>query len=120
MSRIHRSLHATLMLACALGLAAGAVLAHGAEPLAANKSCMKFSGPVLMTYTNPQTIILHIIRGKVNAATTFTMAPTTTYTRNGSPATFADIRTDDSATICAVEQLPSGVLLATWVTATGP
>ena len=87
---------------------------------AANATCGKFSGPVLLTYTNPDTIILHIIRGKVNAATTFTMTLSTTYTRNGAPATFADIKIGDTATITATEQLPSGVLLACSVVATGP
>lgn len=99
---------------------ASAATRRDTTPAAANKSCMKFSGPVLLTYTNPQTIIIHIIKGKVNAATVFTMTPATTYTRNGLPATFADIKAGDAATICAVEQLPSGTLLASWVQATGP
>jgi hypothetical protein len=85
-----------------------------------SKSCMKFSGPVLMTYTNPQTIIIHIMKGKVNAATVFTMTPTTRYTRNGQPTTFADVKAGDGAIICAAEQLPSGTLLASWVAVTGP
>ena len=53
-------------------------------------------------------------------ATTFAMTPSTTYTRNGTAATFAGIRAGDTGTICAVEQLPSGVLLASWVEVTGP
>ncbi len=95
----------------------GVLAVAGAAP-AASKSCMKFSGPVLLTYTNPSTIIIHIIRGKVNAATAFTMTPATTYTLDGQPTTFGDIMIGDYATICAVEQLPSGTLLATWVAAT--
>ena len=116
-------------------LSAG-VLASAAAPLAlagtgspavavgsattAKATCAKFSGPVLLTYSNPQTIILHVIKGKVNAATTFTMTPTTTYLRNGAPATFADVKIGDTGTITAVEQLPSGTLLACSVVVTGP
>ncbi len=100
-----------------LGLTlATATVAHvGGKP-----PCAKFSGWVLMSYSNPQTIILHVVRGKVNAATTFTMTASTVYTRNGAPATFADIRTGDSGTISAIEELPSGALLACAVTVTGP
>ena len=110
-------------LAAALLLPASLAGAHArgitaAKP--ASASCGKFSGTVVLTYTNPDTIILHIIKGKVNAATTFTMAPSTTYTRNETPATFADIRIGDSGTITATEQLPSGVLLACSVIVTGP
>ena len=86
----------------------------------ASASCGKFSGTVVLTYTSPDTIILHIIKGKVNAATTFTLAPSTTYTRNGAPAAFADIKVGDTGTITATEQLPSGVLLACSVVVTGP
>ncbi len=78
----------------------------------ANAGCGKFSGTVLLTYSNPQTIILHIIKGKVNAPTTFTMTPTTSYLRNGVSASFADIKIGDTGTITATEQLPSGTLLA--------
>ena len=110
-----------LMLAGILGVA-GVAMAFRADSgvSAAAKSCMKFSGPVLMTYTNPQTIIIHIIKGKVNAATVFTMTPATAYTLNGQPALFADVQIGDDVTICAVEQRPSGTLLANWVDATGP
>jgi hypothetical protein len=59
-------------------------------------------------------------KGKVNAATVFTMTPTITYALNGQLATFEDVVVGDYATICAVEQLPDGTLLASWVTATGP
>ena len=120
-TRLPATLVALFVVACLIGVAAAsAAPRHDAAPAAATKPCAKFSGPVLLTYTNPQTIIIHIIKGKVNAATVFTMTPTTTYTRNGQPAAFADIKAGDSATICAVEQLPSGVLLASWVQATGP
>ena len=122
-----RRIHA---MAIVLGLAAtmlvpSSLAAASARPAstanaAKATTCGKFSGPVLLTDTNPDTIILHIIRGKVNAATTFTMTPSTTYTRNGAPATFADIKIGDTATITATEQLPSGVLLACSVVATGP
>lgn len=98
---------------------AGLLAVAGTAP-AASKSCMKFSGAVVLTYPNPATIIIHIIKGKVNAATVFTMTPTTTYTLNGQPAAFEDIVVGDYATICAVEQLPNGTLLASWVNATGP
>jgi hypothetical protein len=81
--------------------------------------CGSFSGTVLLTYSNPQTIILHIIRGKVNAPTTFTMTPMTGYTRNQTPATFADIRIGDTGTITAQPQSPSGVLLACTVSVSG-
>ena len=56
----------------------------------------------------------------MNAATVFTMTPTTTYALNGQPAIFEDVVVGDYATICAVEQLPNGTLLASWVNATGP
>jgi hypothetical protein len=105
-------------------LAPGSLAAtHGRQAASArpaSASCGKFSGTVVLTYTNPDTIILHIIKGKVNAATTFTMTPSTTYLHNGTPATFADIKIGDVGTISATEQLPSGVLLACSVVVTGP
>ncbi len=107
--------HAMFPLALIL---AGLFAVAGVAP-AATKSCMKFSGTVLLTYANPPTIIIHIIKGKVNAATVFTMTPTTVYALNGQPATFDDVLVGDYATICAVEQLPSGTLLANWVDVTG-
>ena len=107
----------------AAGLAAAALAVAVAPPVlaasastsastAAASQCRKFSGTVVLTYSNPDTIILHVIKGKVNAATTFTMTPTTTYLRNGAPATFADVRIGDTGTIAAQEQLRSGILLA--------
>jgi hypothetical protein len=99
---------------------AGAHARQVAATKPASASCGKFSGTVVLTYTNPDTIILHIIKGKVNAATTFTMTPSTTYLHNGAPATFADIKIGDVGTITATEQLPSGVLLACSVVVTGP
>ena len=75
---------------------------------------------MLLTYSNPQTIILHVSKGKVNAATAFTMTPTTTYVRNGAAASFADIKIGDTGTITATEQLPSGTLLTCSVVVTGP
>ena len=120
-NRISTTLIAAMLVACVVGAAAAsAAPPHDATAAASTKPCAKFSGPVLLTYAAPQTIIIHIIKGKVNAATVFTMTPTTAYTRNGQPATFADIKVGDTATICAVEQLPSGTLLASWVQATGP
>jgi hypothetical protein len=114
-----RRITTTLVLA---GLLAAATLVTptfaGARSSA--PTCGKFSGTVLLTYSNPQTIILHIIRGKVNAPTTFTMTSSTSYTRNGQPASFADIKIGDTGTITATEQLPSGTLLACTVTMTGP
>ncbi len=103
-------------------IAAPLGLAGTAAPSAsvASQRCAKYSGTVLLTYSNPQTIILHVIRGKVNAATTFTMTPATTYSRNGSSATFADVKIGDTGTITATEQLPSGTLLACSVTVSGP
>jgi hypothetical protein len=83
-------------------------------------SCAKFSGTVLLTYTNPDTIILHVIRGKVNAPTTFTMTSNTSYTRNGLPSSFAAVKIGDTGTITATEILPSGTLLACAVDLTGP
>ncbi len=84
------------------------------------RSCAKFSGTVNLTYTNPDTIILHVIKGKINAATTFTMTASTVYVRNGQPATFASITIGDTGYITATEQLPSGTLLACSVVMTGP
>jgi hypothetical protein len=89
-------------------------------PAPPRRTAASYSGTVLLTYTNPQTIILHIIQGKVNAATTFTMTPTTSYTRNGQPAGFAGIKIGDTGTIAATAQMPSGTLLARTVTMTGP
>ena len=115
------ALIAILLVACVVGAAVvSAAPQRDATPAASTKPCARFNGPVLLTYANPQTIVIHIIKGKVNAATVFTMTATTAYTRNGQPATFADIKVGDSATICAVEQLPSGTLLASWVQAIGP
>ena len=99
---------------------AGAHARQVAATKPASAGCGKFSGTVVLTYTNPDTIILHIIKGKVNAATTFTMTQSTTYLRNGKPATFAEIKIGDVGTITATEQLPSGVLLACSVVVTGP
>ena len=119
--RVPAAIRVSVLLAGIVGLLAvvGTSWSDTALPAGA-KPCAKFAGPVLMTYSSPQTIIIHIIKGKVNAATVFTMTPATAYTRNGLPATFADIKAGDNATICAVEQLPSGTLLASWVEATGP
>ena len=110
-----------------LVLAAAAVPAvASAQPTSAvakgssAKGCGKFNGTVLLTYTNPDTIILHVVQGKVNAATTFTMTPSTVYIRNGQPSTFAGIKVGDTGTITATEQLPSGTLLACSVVVTGP
>ena len=100
--------------------AAAAQSPVGPASAGAAKGCAKFSGTVNLTYTNPDTIILHVIQGKVNAATTFTMTPSTVYTRNGQPATFASIKIGDTGYITATEQLPSGVLLACSVVMTGP
>jgi hypothetical protein len=92
----------------------------GPSAAAARSTCGKFSGTVVLTYHNPDTIVLHIIKGKVNAATPFTMTPQTTYQRNGQPATFDDVKIGDVGTITATEQLPSGVLLACTVSVSGP
>jgi hypothetical protein len=96
--------------------------AAGAAPGAAAKpaKCAAFAGTVLLTYSHPDTIILHIIRGKVNAPTTFTMTPQTLYQRNGQPAAFDDIQIGDVGTLTATEQLPSGTLLTCTVDVTGP
>lgn len=103
-----------------IGLLAAALLTPALAGARASSACGKFSGTVLLTYSSPQTIILHVIKGKVNAPTTFTMTPTTSYLRNGQPAAFADIKISDTGTITATEQLPSGTLLACSVTMTGP
>ena len=113
-----RRIAAPLLVSALLGAALLTPGLVGAR--AATSTCGKFSGTVVLTYSNPQTIVLHIIKGKVNAATTFTMTPTTSYTRNGQPATFAAIKNGDTGTIAATEQLPSGTLLACSVTMTGP
>jgi hypothetical protein len=113
-----RSIVLTLALGALLAGLSVPALAQARQP--ANASCGKFNGTVLLTYSNPQTIILHIIKGKVNAPTTFTMTPTTSYLRNGVPVGFADIKIGDTGTITATEQLPSGTLLASSVTMTGP
>ena len=104
----------------ALALIPSLASAGSATPAKPPQNCAKFSGTVVLTYTNPDTIILHIIKGKVNAATTFTMTPTTAYQRNSQPASFADIKIGDTGTITATEQLPSGTLNACSVNMTGP
>ena len=91
----------------------------GARSSAPSSHCLKFSGTVVLTYGNPDTIILHIIKGKVNAATTFTMMEATTYVRNGQSATFSALKIGDTGSITATEQLPSGILLACSVAMTG-
>jgi hypothetical protein len=115
----HRQLAAAGLAAAALATVA-TPLALAAPVGAGAAQCAKFSGTVLLTYSNPQTIILHVIKGKVNAATTFTMTPTTTFLRNGAPATFADVRIGDAGTITAQAQQPSGTLLACSVAVSGP
>lgn len=87
---------------------------------ATSASCAKYSGTVLLTYRNPDTIIVHITKGKVNAATTFTTTPSTTYTRNGLPSAFSAVSIGDTATITARAQYPGGALLACSATLTGP
>jgi hypothetical protein len=101
----------------AAALAAGLVALGTSE---AKDPCAKYSGYVLMTYSNPDTIIFKVIRGKVSAATPFTMTPTTVYIRNGRPSAFGEIRAGDTGYISAIEQLPSGVLLACTVVVSGP
>ena len=56
----------------------------------------------------------------MNAPTTFTMTPTTSFARNGVASSFAAVKIGDTRTIAATEQLPSGTLLACSVTMTGP
>ena len=112
----HRMLFAS---AFPVVLAAVVLLPSLAGARAERATCGKFSGPVVLTYSNPDTIILHIIKGKVNAATTFTMTPSTSYIRNGLRTTFAEIRIADVGTITATEQLPSGTLLACSVVMSG-
>ena len=48
------------------------------------------------------------------------MTPATTYMPNGQPARVADGMAGGDAGMCAVEQLPSGALLASCVDVTGP
>jgi hypothetical protein len=109
-----------LTLALAALLASALLIAPAQAGSSSRTGCAKFNGTVLLTYSNPQTIILHIIRGKVNAPTTFTMTATTSYLRNGVAASFADIKIGDTGTITATAQLPSGTLLACTVTMSGP
>lgn len=105
----------------ALAALVSALMLNGPSPVrAATQTDRKFSGTVVLTYPNPTTIILHIIKGKVNAATTFTMTPTTVYVRNGRTVTFTDIRIGDSGYIMAHEVLPSGELISSKVVVTGP
>jgi hypothetical protein len=120
--RLARAGFAVALLAVAMtALAPLANAGVRARTTPAGKSqCGSFSGTVLLTYSNPHTIILHIIKGKVNAPTTFTMTPTTSYTRNQAAATFADIKIGDTGTITAQAQSPSGVLLACTVSVSGP
>jgi hypothetical protein len=117
-----KSLIAIAVLAVAASTAvvpASASAASGTTRPSTSPSCAKFSGTVVLTYSNPDTIVLHIIKGKVNAATVFTMTPTTTYTRNGAPSSFSAIKLGDVGTIAAQPQYPSGTLLACSVTVTG-
>ena len=61
--------------------------------------------------SNPDTIIMGTGNG-MNIATVFTMTPTTTYTRNGSPTTLDGIKYLDTGYISYRAVYPSGSLLA--------
>lgn len=56
------SLSALALLAFACASAPSFASAQGKPP---SSGCAKFSGTVLLTYHNPDTIIMHVIRGKV-------------------------------------------------------
>lgn len=84
-----------------------------------SQACSKLSGQVLMTYDNPDTIIMGTGKG-MNIATVFTMTPTTTYTRNGATTNFDGIRYLDVGYISFRAVYPSGSLMACAVTMTGP
>jgi hypothetical protein len=121
----NRFLAAAAVLASLAAMSIPAAAAAAQSPVGpasagAAKGCAKFSGTVNLTDTNPDTVILHVIQGKVNAATTFTMTPSTVYVRNGQPASFGAIKIGDTGYITATEQLPSGALLACSVVVTGP
>lgn len=102
-------------------LALLATLLIGLVPsLAAAKSqpCKKMTGQVLLTYRNPDTIVLGTGRG-MNIATVFTMTATTTYTRNGVATTLDGIRYLDIGYITFKAVYPSGALLACSVVMSG-
>ncbi len=106
----------------ALGMAVAATLLAAvpdAPVQAKPAACDTMTGTVLMTYHTPDTIIL--ASGKSGTQTpVFTMLSTTTYTRNGAPATFDSIRYYDSGYITYKAVYPSGALQACALVMTGP
>jgi hypothetical protein len=94
-------------------------LAPPASAAAKSASCQKMTGQVLLTYHNPDTIVLGTGKG-MNIATVFTMTPTTTYLRNGVPVTLDGIKYLDMGYISFQAVYPSGTLLACAVVMTGP
>lgn len=117
-ARSGRRLVARLLLALLMivGLSA---LAPAADAAAKPSSCTKMSGQVLMTYHNPDTIIMGTGKS-MNIATVFTMTPSTTYMRNGTPVTLDGIKYLDTGYITFQAVYPSGTLLACSVVMTGP
>jgi hypothetical protein len=113
---IRRAVVVTVMIA---SLIVG-LIGSGSAVLAGDNGCQKLSGHVLMTYHDPDTIIMAVTRGKVYAATVFTMTPTTTYTRNGAPTNLDGILAQDTGYISYQPVYPSGMLLACAVVMTGP
>ena len=111
-----RSLVLSLILTLlALGLVAGAPTSSAASK---TQPCHKMTGQVLLTYHNPDTIVMGTGKG-MNIATVFTMTPTTTYTRNGVTTSLDGIRYLDIGYITYRAIYPSGTLLACAVVMSG-
>ena len=111
------------IVAATVGLAllvlAQVALAPATTAAAKNTSCHKMTGQVLLTYHNPDTIVMGTGKG-MNIATVFTMTPTTAYTRNGVPTNLDGIHYLDIGYISYQAVYPSGTLLACAVVMTGP
>lgn len=114
-SRPNAVVRIVLALLVVLGLSAFGT----ANAEAKTTSCQKMSGQVLLTYHNPDTIVLGTGKG-MNIATVFTMTAGTTYTRNGIPVTLDGIKYLDTGYISFQAVYPSGMLLACAVVMTGP
>jgi hypothetical protein len=116
-----RTRRGTLLVSMIVSLLIAGLVALPPSATAASKTqpCHKMTGQVLLTYHNPDTIIMGTGNG-MNIATVFSMTPTTTYTRNNVPTTLDGIKYLDIGYISYQAVYPSGALMACAVVMNGP
>jgi hypothetical protein len=116
-----RTNRGTLLVSMIVPLLIAGLVTFAPSATAASKTqpCHKMTGQVLLTYHNPDTIIMGTGNG-MNIATVFTMAPTTTYSRNNIATTLDGIKYLDIGYITYQAIYPSGTLMACTVVMNGP